>query len=130
MMAFDGLRLDMVLFGGFDPNNAGYLDDTWTWDGTDWSDHLDGSIDLNPRSGHPGSVVTVAGRGFAPSEMIRLTFVDSTLGVVSLKTVQANAGGAFAEYITVPNGATPGPQQVKAKGRSSGEIAKRRFKVI
>ena len=114
-LAFDGLRSDMVLFGGFDPNNAGYLDDTWTWDGTDWTTHLDASIDLNPRSGHPGSLVTVAGRGFAAGELIRLTFVDSTLGVVPLKTVQANAGGAFAEYITVPNGATPGPQRSRRR---------------
>jgi hypothetical protein len=128
-MAFDGLRFDMVLFGGFDPNNAGYLGDTWTWNGTDWVDHLHGSINVDPRSGHPGSFVTVLGRGFAPGELIRLTFVDSTLGVVPLGTAQADAGGVFAEYITVPNGATPGTQVVKAKGRSSGQVAKRRFTV-
>ena len=128
-LAFDGLRSDMVLFGGFDPTNAGYLGDTWTWDGTDWTAQLQGSIELDPRSGHPGSLVTVVGRGFAAGELIRLTFVDSTLGAVSLGTAQADAGGAFATNVTVPNGATPGPQAVKAKGRSSGEIARRRFTV-
>jgi hypothetical protein len=128
-MTFDGLRFDTVLFGGFDPSCCGYLGDTWTWDGTDWTTHLDGAIDLDPRSGHPDSFVSVDGRNFAPGELVRLTFIDSTLGVVSIGTAHANAGGAFSELIRVPHGATPGREVVKAKGRSSGEVAKRRFLV-
>ncbi len=33
-MAYDPATGDMVLFGGY---NAGYLADTWTWNGTTWT---------------------------------------------------------------------------------------------
>jgi hypothetical protein len=36
-MSFDLVRFNLVLFGGWDPN-TGYLGDTWTWDGTDWTE--------------------------------------------------------------------------------------------
>jgi hypothetical protein len=34
-MAFDIARREVVLFGG-DGEGEGYLDDTWTWNGTTW----------------------------------------------------------------------------------------------
>jgi hypothetical protein len=34
-MAYDAARQQVVLFGGGDPNPVG---DTWTWDGTDWTE--------------------------------------------------------------------------------------------
>jgi hypothetical protein len=34
-MAYDEARQEAVLFGGY--GNAGYLRDTWTWDGTVWA---------------------------------------------------------------------------------------------
>ena len=34
-MAYDAAHADTVLFGGIGPH--GLLDDTWTWDGTDWT---------------------------------------------------------------------------------------------
>jgi hypothetical protein len=33
-MAYDATHGQVVLFGGF---GTGYLGDTWTWDGTDWT---------------------------------------------------------------------------------------------
>ena len=33
-MAYDGSRNEIVLFGG--SNGGGYLNDTWTWNGTNW----------------------------------------------------------------------------------------------
>jgi len=35
-MAYDAVRQQIVLFGGF---ANGYLGDTWTWDGTTWTEH-------------------------------------------------------------------------------------------
>jgi hypothetical protein len=35
-MVYDRLRGEIVLFGGFQLNGAGALDDTWTWDGANW----------------------------------------------------------------------------------------------
>jgi hypothetical protein len=37
-MAYDSLHHQMVLFGGEGPTgDVGYLNDTWTWDGTTWT---------------------------------------------------------------------------------------------
>jgi uncharacterized repeat protein (TIGR01451 family) len=37
-MAFDGARGEIVLFGGLDNRNGGGdFNDTWTWNGTDWT---------------------------------------------------------------------------------------------
>jgi hypothetical protein len=38
-MAYDAATGQMVLFGGFHSNNGSYLNDTWTWDGTTWTQH-------------------------------------------------------------------------------------------
>jgi hypothetical protein len=38
-MTYDAARGQIVLFGGHN-NHRGYLRDTWTWDGTDWTQHL------------------------------------------------------------------------------------------
>ena len=37
-MAYDAATADVVLFGGFD--NQGYLGDTWTWDGSAWTEQV------------------------------------------------------------------------------------------
>jgi hypothetical protein len=34
-MEYDAAAKVVLLFGGYD--DAGYLNDTWTWDGVDWS---------------------------------------------------------------------------------------------
>ncbi len=39
-MAYDAAASDIVLFGGagaVSPYRSGYLRDTWTWDGTTWT---------------------------------------------------------------------------------------------
>ena len=36
-MVFDPIRQRVVLFGGLDNRFGRFLDDTWTWDGTDWT---------------------------------------------------------------------------------------------
>jgi cysteine-rich repeat protein len=42
-MAFDAKRGEMVLFGGADDINAStVLSDTWTWNGTQWTQHTPG----------------------------------------------------------------------------------------
>jgi hypothetical protein len=54
-----------VLFGGID--NGVYLDDTWTWQGSDWTQRPASSIALNVYSGPPGTVVTVLGWALSPA---------------------------------------------------------------
>jgi len=39
-MAYDPARGEVVLFGGMMSHNAGYYNDTWFWDGTNWSEVL------------------------------------------------------------------------------------------
>ena len=36
-MAYDSATREVVLFGGETPNGSGYLGDTWTWDGANWT---------------------------------------------------------------------------------------------
>jgi hypothetical protein len=114
-----------VLFGGCCNNFA----DTWTWEGTDWTQRALASITLTPRSGPPGTVMQVLGSGFAAGEKVKLSFVDSTQGNTFLKNVQTDATGAFITSVTIPLDATPGRQHVKAQGLRSGAMAKRSFTV-
>jgi hypothetical protein len=125
-MAYDVARGGLLLFGGF---GADLWGDTWTWNGSDWAQRPAGSIVLVPRSGLAGSVTRVSGWGFLPGESVRLMFVDSTLGSVSLGKAKTNAGGGFVVQVTIPANATPGSQRVKARGRSSGQTARRIFTV-
>jgi hypothetical protein len=126
-MAYGAARTELVLFGGLDSTR--YLGDTWTWDGTDWSQHPAGAISLRPRSGPSGALVQVQGWGFAANEKVRLSFVDSNHGRTFLERLKSDRTGAFNVQVTIPATATPGIQRVKAKGLTSGEIAKRRFTV-
>lgn len=60
-MAFDSSAGNLVLFGGLDdnvPNTA--LNDTWTWDGTDWTQHFP-STSPSPRYGASMEFDPVAG---------------------------------------------------------------------
>lgn len=49
-LAFDSSRNVVVLFGGIDDfgNTTVYYDDTWEWDGTDWTE-------ITPATGSPGA---------------------------------------------------------------------------
>jgi hypothetical protein len=84
---------------------------------------------LTPRSGSPGSVVKVQGWGFTGDERVRVKFVDSIQGSTLLKRMWTDVSGAFTRKVTIPLDATLGGQGVKARGLTSGEIAKRRFTV-
>jgi hypothetical protein len=125
-MSYDG-HGQVVLFGGHGPDlNGG---DTWTWDGLDWTQHLGGSISLSPPSGPPGASGHVVGWGFAPSEHVKLYFLDSVHGRTVLATVKTDNGGAFMTDVFIPNDATPGDQHLRASGGTSGQVAKVRFYV-
>jgi hypothetical protein len=48
-MEFHAERHAMILFGGKEPNNV--VDDTWSWNGTTWSDITSQLTDPSPRTG-------------------------------------------------------------------------------
>jgi hypothetical protein len=127
-MAYDAARSQVVLFGGNYGGSGGFLRDTWTWDGTDWAQHIAGSLSLEPKSGKP-TFVQVKGYGFAGGEKVKLAFIDSAQGRTFLGRVHADATGAFTTYVVVPGTATLGLQHILARGLSSDEIAKRGFTV-
>jgi hypothetical protein len=84
---------------------------------------------LSPRTGPAGSRVTLACRGFAPSEL-----VDVSFGATVLATDKATAGGQIAASFAVPSGfagsTIPGRHDTfQAKGRQSGKIASAIFTV-
>jgi hypothetical protein len=84
---------------------------------------------LSPRTGPAGSRVTLACRGFAPSEP-----VDVSFGATVLATDKATAGGQIAASFAVPSGfagsTIPGRHDTfQAKGRQSGKIASAIFTV-
>jgi hypothetical protein len=117
----------VVLFGGFAGRGFG---DTWEWNGTDWKQRPAGSITLTPNSGPPGQIVRVQGWGFAAGERVQLRFLDSVHGKTLLSTLHSDGTGAFAVDATIPVGATPGTQRVKAHGALSGQVAKVPFRVV
>jgi len=128
-MAYDEARGQVVLFGGR-ASGGNYLADTWTWDGTDWTVRLAGSIGLlRRRSGPPGVTVDVYWWGFAPREMVKLSFLDSSRGRTLLGRVRTSPSGAFSTSVTIPLTATPGRQRIEARGLTSGQVARTRFKV-
>jgi hypothetical protein len=124
-MAYDGVHGQVVLFGGIEGTT--FLGDTWTWDGTEWTQHLGGSIGLRPRSGPPGASVRVTGWGFAAGELVNITFADVGQGRTLLSRVQADATGSFITLVSIPLTATSGRQHVKARGLTSRELARQGF---
>jgi len=125
-MAGDAGRGQVVLFGGWS-----LLGDTRTWDGTDWTQRPAASLArLSPRTGAPGTNVSVKGWGFAGGELVKLIFVDSTQGGIFLGEARADSSGAFIAPTQIPLNATLGTQHLKAKGLTSGQIARRAFTVI
>ena len=98
-MTNDTARAQVVLFSG----------DTWTWDGTDWTQRAGGSLArLSPGKGPPGTQVSVSGWGFLAHEKVRLAFIDSVVGKIVLTKVRADKTGALTVQVTIPSGATLG----------------------
>jgi hypothetical protein len=84
---------------------------------------------LSPSTGPAGSRVTLACRGFAPSEPVEASF-----GATVLTTTKATAGGQVAASLAVPSGfagsTIPGRHDTfQAKGRQSGRAASATFTV-
>jgi hypothetical protein len=84
---------------------------------------------ISPSTGPAGSRVTLACRGFAPSEP-----VDVSFGATVLTTATATAGGQIAASFAVPSGfagsTIPGRHDTfQAKGRQSGKITSATFTV-
>jgi hypothetical protein len=84
---------------------------------------------LAPDTGPAGSRVSLACRGFAPSEQ-----VDVSFGARVLTTAKATAGGQIAASFAVPSGfagsTIPGRRDTfQAKGRQSGTVASATFTV-
>jgi len=73
--------------------------------------------------------VQVQGSGFAATEKVVLTFVDTTAGATKLATVKTDGTGSFMTQVTIPVTATAGKQYVKAKAKASGQSAKGAFTV-
>ncbi|MFL6223956.1 MAG: hypothetical protein ACJ75K_14315 [Actinomycetes bacterium] len=87
------------------------------------------SCALAPARGLAGSQVTLACRGFAPSEPVHVTF-----GAEVLTAAKATAGGQVAASFAVPSGFAgshyPGRKDTfQAKGRQSGTVASATFTV-
>ena len=84
---------------------------------------------LSPSTGPAESRVTLACRGFAPSEP-----VDVSFGAAVLITTKATTSGQIAASFAVPSGFAgshyPGRKDTfHAKGRQSGEVASATFTV-
>jgi hypothetical protein len=118
-MAYDAASGQVVMF------QSG----TWTWDGTDWTQHPAGTIRLGLHSGPPGTVVMVSGWGFLSVERVRIVFIDSVSGRIVLRRLMTSAAGTFTTQVTIPAAANPGLQYVKARGLTSGQIARQAFTV-
>ncbi len=60
VLAYDAAAQEVVLFGGYDPFNGNLFSDTWTWDGTTWTEQHPaasppvqyGSAFTDPLDGH------------------------------------------------------------------------------
>ena len=84
---------------------------------------------LAPTTGLAGSQVTLACRGFAPSEPVQVTF-----GAEVVAAAKATPGGQVAASFAVPSGFAgshyPGRRDTfLAKGRRSGRVASATFTV-
>ncbi len=145
-------RADQVaIIGGL---GLGYLGDTWTWNGADWTKRSP-AHSPSRRSGaamaydtardqivlfggyHVGRLlrrhldlsVEVKAWGFAAGESVELTFLDSVQGRIVLRKVRADTSGAFTTQVKDPAQRNSRRQRVKATGLTSGQIAVRRFTV-
>jgi subtilisin family serine protease len=81
-------------------------------------------IRSRPRSGPPGSTVTVSGHGFAANEGVMITFDGDSVG-----SATADGNGSFSTSITVPGGSTQGFHTISALGATSDLATEALFKV-
>jgi Galactose oxidase, central domain len=118
----------VVLFGGY-VNGGHQLGDTWEWDGADWTQRPGGSVKVLERKAPPGGSILVYVWGFSVGEHVKVSYLDSVNGSTKLAKLKADGSGAATIMSRIPGNATPGTQHIKAKGASSGQIAKAKFTV-
>jgi hypothetical protein len=121
-LAYDAGHSQVVLFGGC-------CGDTWTWNGSAWTQHPAVSTKLGTRKAPPGASISLSGWGFLVGEKVKISFIDSVHGTTVLTKVATGATSEFFAVVTIPANATPGGQQIKAKGLTSGAKAIRIFTV-
>jgi hypothetical protein len=73
--------------------------------------------------------VRLSGSGFASRQMVRICFIDSTMGRRRLAIVRAAQAGWFSVVVMIPEDATPGRQMILATQRTGGLSARQPFKV-
>ena len=77
------------------------------------------SVALSPKSGNPGTRVTVTMRGFKANEVIDVRwYVTSSRTTTVKRQIVANARGSVTTTFTVPSTATAGGHKIEAVGRN------------
>jgi len=82
-MAFNSDRGVMVLFGGFGESEA-QLNETWEWDGTNWTHRVTTDI---PSGTMPAPPPNLIWQGFAPGEQFVLGIAGHTWGCDTIASV-------------------------------------------
>lgn len=74
-------------------------------------------ITISPRTGPPGTAINVTGEGAQTDKSVKVTFVTSGEGGISLAEVEVTpqANGTFTATITVPAGTGGGTYAVRAE---------------
>ncbi len=74
-------------------------------------------ITINPRTGPPGTAISVTGEGAQTDKLVKVVFVTSSAGGTSLAEVEVapQADGTFTTAITVPAGTGGGTYAVRAE---------------
>ena len=84
------------------------------------------ALSFAPSQAHPGSVVLVAGRGFAPGEPIGISLDGRAIAAST-----AGPDGAFpVSGFVVPVDATPREHPLLARGERSGRVARGSLRVV
>lgn len=81
-------------------------------------------LTVEPTSAPPTARVLAVVQGFAPGEVVTLSF-DST----PLNGFHADGHGSFSRHIGIPSTAFPGPHEIEADGQTSGRHATAGFLV-
>jgi hypothetical protein len=77
-------------------------------------------LSVSPNSGAAGTAVTVTGYGFAAGEIVRAEWSNPQ---TSLGNTTANKNGTFSARFAIPSGASPGTDEVLARGQRTGAVA-------
>ncbi len=86
-------------------------------------------LGLLPKSGLPGSTVTVGGSGYLPADTITTTFTDHEGIKTTFPTVTVHHGGGFSAEITIPALAAAGTGTITITSTETGVHINRTFTV-